>query len=543
MNMQSASGAMVGVLLFCGMGFAQPAHRHARPGDHPDVAKEAKPDEKALPSAPASQPAKDDKPAASASLDKASTTDHEVTIGGAAIKYHATAANMQMKDEAGKLKATVFFVAYEKERAEGADVSGRPVTFVFNGGPGAASVWLHLGTAGPRRIDLPESGITPPPPHRLVENHFSWLDATDLVFIDPVGTGYSRPAEGEKGEQFYGVREDINWVADFIRLYTTLYSRWGSPKFLAGESYGTTRAAGLSEFLLDRYGIMLNGVILISVVLDFQTLSPGQLNDLPYVLYLPTLSATAWYHKRLAPELQDRGLEPLVAEVRAFAGGEYLVALARGHSLPEPQRREIVGRLARYTGLKPEFIDKADLRIGSGSFQKQLLNDEHRIIGRFDARIVGFDPSPNEPRPNYDPSYSMYLPIYSATFNQYIRGELKYESVLPYEVLSDRVRPWRYGEPGQGYLSVADELSSAMAKNPYLKVLFACGYFDHATPFYATEYTIDHLDIGAELLKNVTTTYYMGGHMMYHHRPDLEKLHADVTGFIRASVPTAAAAR
>jgi carboxypeptidase C (cathepsin A) len=491
---------------------------------------------KASASAPASQPGKDDKPAASATVEKASVTDHEVVVGGETIKYKATAANMLMKDEAGKLKANVFFVAYEKAHAEGAELFDRPVMFVFNGGPGAAAIWLHLGTAGPRRINLLPDGQAPPPPHRLVPNQFSWLDATDLVFIDPVGTGYSRAAEGEKSDQFYGVREDINWMSDFIRLYTTTYQRWLSPKFLAGESYGTTRAAGLSERLLDRYGISLNGVVLISVVLDFQTLRPGGLNDLPYVLYLPSYAAVAWYHKRLGAELQE-DLPRTLDEVRAWSLSTYEVALAKGQTLSEKDRRQVIDRLTRYTSLPADLIERANLRIDPGVFEKKLLADQHKIIGRFDGRITGYDPTPIETYPDYDPSFAHYLPVYSATFNDYVRRELKFESPLPYEALSDKVHPWKFGESGQGFLNVADNLSGAMVKNPNLRVMFANGYFDLATPFFATEYTIDHLTIGADLLRHASRTFYHGGHMMYHNRADLEKLHHDIVQFIQSAIP------
>lgn len=470
-------------------------------------------------------------------VEKASTTEGRVTIGGEALNYHATAAKMLMKDENGKLKATVFFVAYDKDRPADANPAERPITFVFNGGPGAASVWLHLGTAGPRRVDLKENGEPLPPPYKLVENAYSWLDLTDLVFIDPVGTGFSRAAEGEKAEQFYGVKEDINWVADFIRLYITQYQRWLSPQFLAGESYGTTRAAGLSEYLLDRYGIALNGIVLISSVLDFQTIEPSNGNDLPYSLYLPSYAAVAWYHKKLPAGLQG-DLAQTLDEVQDWAVDTYSVALAKAGSLTAAQRDAIVAKLARYTALSPDFIDKSNLRIHPGAFEKRLLGNERKLIGRFDARITGYDPNPASSWPSYDPSLSQYLATYSATFNDYVRRTLKYDSTLPYEVLSGKVHPWKFGEQaGHGYLSVADDLSSAMVKNPNLKVFFASGYFDLATPYFSANYTIDHLDISKELRANITHAFYQGGHMMYHNHPALVKLHADLTAFIHAAVP------
>ncbi|NLX14977.1 MAG: peptidase S10 [Phycisphaerales bacterium] len=479
-------------------------------------------------------------------VENASVTEGQVSVDGQMIAYRATAANMPMKDEDGKLKATVFFTAYERlgavpegsEKPErlAADPHHRPITFVFNGGPGAASVWLHLGTAGPRRIELKKNGEAPGPPYRLIENTHTWLDVTDLVFIDPVGTGYSRPAEGQKGSEFYGVQEDIRWVADFIRLYITKYERWASPMFLAGESYGTTRAAGLSEYLLDRYGIALNGIVFISTVLDFQTLRPGAANDLPYPLYLPTYAATAWHHGKLAPELQA-DLQKTLTQAEQWAINTYLVALTKGDALAPDRRRQVVRMLARFTALPASVIEKCNLRIPPHVFQKYLLAGETQIVGRFDSRIVGFDPEPMRPWPSYDPSLSQYLPVYSATFNDYARRTLKYDSLLPYEVLSDKVRPWNFGEDGQGYLSVADNLRSAMVKNPSLKALFASGYFDLATPYFATDFTINRLNLSDDLRANIRHTYYQGGHMMYHVASELAAFKADLADFIREALP------
>ena len=459
--------------------------------------------------------------------DKLSTTEHQVTIGEQAIRYRATAGTILMRDEAGKAKATVFHVAYDKIVNGATRPADRPVTFVFNGGPGAASVWLHLGTAGPRRIDLNGDGEAPAPPHRLVDNAHSWLDATDLVFIDPVGTGYSRPAPGEKGEEFYGVKEDIAWVGEFIRLYLTRNQRWDSPKFLAGESYGTTRAAGLSEHLADRHGIDLNGIILVSTVLDFATLNPGRGNDLPSALYLPTSAAIMHHHRKLSGDLRA-----LLSEVQKWATSEYLVALAQGDGLDESQRKAVAARLAQYTGLKEEWILKADLRISPEAFRQQLLGDQRKLIGRFDGRIVGQDLRPTSGEAEYDPSLSRYLPVYAGTFNAYVRRELKFSSDLPYEVLSPKVHPWNFGRGG-GHLYVGDELKSAMAKNPHMKVLVASGWHDLATPYFASDHTIAQLRLPGPLRQNVRQTYYAGGHMMYHLPQALAQLHKDVAEFVR----------
>lgn len=526
--------------------------------------------------ASASQAVEDESPESAASLrkeaaagplegevEKASVTEHEMAWREGSLAYRATAANMPLKDEAGSTKATVFFVAYERLDDSGGDTRGRdearggdsetssrqqgvtiasqdpaarPLTFVFNGGPGAAAVWLHLGTAGPKRIALREDGRVPPPPYRLVDNESTWLGDTDLVFVDPVGTGFSRPARDEKGEQFYGVKEDLRWVGEFIRLYLTHYQRWASPLFLAGESYGTTRAAGLSAFLLDRYGIALNGLILISCALDFQHLRTGPSNDLPYVLYLPTYAAAAWYHGRLAEDLQA-DLEATLEEVKAWAMTEYVTALMAGRTLAAERQRRIARVLSRYTALPESYILRSDLRIEPWAFRKKLLTDREQVIGRFDARIVGYDPDPETRTwPGHDPSLSPYLAVYSSTFNDYVRRELGYRSILPYEVLSDKVRPWDYGKDGMGYLSMTGELTEALIKNPHLRILFASGYYDLATPFAATDYTIEHLDLSDTLRKNLKHTYYRGGHMMYHDHPVLIDLGGDVSRFIEAAI-------
>jgi carboxypeptidase C (cathepsin A) len=529
--MRSRNWTILGILLevLAATAYAQTHHRAATsPTTGPA----------SLPSA--TQPGKspeESKPAAEGVIEKRSATEHQITIGGAALKYRATTANMAMKDEAGKLKATVFFIAYDKDRPAGANPAERPITFVFNGGPGAAAVWLHLGAAGPRRIDIGAGDVPVGPPYRLVDNTDTWLDVTDLVFIDPVGTGFSRPAPGEKPQEFYGVKEDIQWVADFIRLYLTQFERWPSPKFLAGESYGTTRAAGLSEYLLDRFGIALNGIALISCVLDFQTLQHGDSRDLSYPLFLPTYTAIAWYHKRLPPDVQQIQLPRLLEEVQRWATDEYTVALAKGDRLSPEQRQRVVQRLARYTSLKPDFIDKANLRIDPGPFRKQVLSDQRKLVGRYDGRITGPDPDPVSNRPDYDPSLSRYLPAYSGTFNDYVRRTLKYQSDLPYEVLSEKVWPWNFGPAGSSGLSVVESLRSAVVKMPNLKVMFASGYYDLATPHYAVDYTMDHLDLPPDLRKNIAHTFYEGGHMMYHHHASLAKLKADLAGLIRSALP------
>ncbi len=457
------------------------------------------------------------------------TMHHSVKIGATKINYTAMAGTMMMKDEEGKPRANFFFVSYTKEPTTRPE--DRPITFVFNGGPGAAAVWLHLGAVGPKRVALGHDGIPGPPPHGLIDNDQSWLDDTDLVFIDPVGTGYSRPAEGQKASDFYGVQQDLDSIGQFIRLYLTRYERWESPKFLAGESYGTTRAAALSAHLLHNYGIDLNGIILISTVLNFQTLEPADGNDLPYALYLPSYTAIAIYHHKLETAQEDL----LLGEVQQYATHEYLDALAKGAALTKDGRDDVIAHLARYTGLSPDLIDKANLRIDPTMFRKQLLNDQRLILGRYDARITGLDADPGSAAPDYDPSFSLYLPVYASTINDYVHRQLKYESDLDYKVLSESVGPWDFGRGGFGYLNVTGDLRSAMLDNPNLKVLVCSGYEDLATPFLATKYTFDRLDLTDRLQSNVTQTFYHSGHMIYHDPESLVQLKENVAAFIASA--------
>jgi carboxypeptidase C (cathepsin A) len=520
------------VLALCGSLHAQEQGRRRRAQQQEPA---AAPQQQPQPAtAPTTAPAAEGKDAKKPEGDKLSVTEHELSVGGRPLKYKATAGTIQMKDEAGKHKADVFFVAYEKQPAA-ENPASRPVTFVFNGGPGAAAVWLHVGTAGPKRVRLNDEGDAPPPPYGLIDNEDTWLEATDLVFIDPVGTGYSRPAPGEKQEQFSGVEEDVRWVGEFIRLYTTRYQRWASPKFLAGESYGTTRAAALSEYLLDECGINLNGIVLISTVLDFQTLSFGGGTDLPYLVYLPSYAATAFHFRKLPSDLQQ-DLGKTLREVEEWAMTEYTQVLARGTALDPQRRAEAAKRVARYTGLTADAVDKADLRVDPELFRTLLLEDKRQLLGRFDTRMTGYDRQVLRRDAEWDPSYSQYEGAYSAAINDYLRRQLKFESDTRYEVLTGRVHPWNFGPGGNGYTYVAHRLRQAMIKNPFLKVMFASGYHDLATPYFATHYTIDHLDLSADLKKNITEHVYPGGHMMYHRQESLKKLNADIKSFIAGAV-------
>ena len=464
--------------------------------------------------------------------DEITETAHTVSLGGNAVSYTATAGTLVMKDEEGKPRASFFFVAYTRTNL--VDPSKRPITFSFNGGPGSSSVWLHMGLLGPRRVQLLADGTLPPPPFKYVDNEFSLLDETDLVFIDPVSTGYSRPAPGEDPKKFHGVEEDIRSVGEFIRLHITRNKRWASPKFLIGESYGTTRAAGLAGHLEDRYGLYLNGIMLISSVLDFQTLSflPG--NDLPHVVFLPTMTATAWFHKKLPAELQaDR--KKALAEAEQFAIGDYANALMKGNRLTADERQKVAMAAARLTGLSADYVLRSNLRVNVHQFFKELLRGEGRTVGRFDSRMTGVDRDGAGDTPDYDPSYSGVLGPFTSAVNDYVRRELKYESDLPYEILTSKVQPWNYGDYRNRYVNVAETLRGAMAHNPYLRVFVANGIYDLATPYFATRYTFEHMGFDAKTQANVTMIDYEGGHMMYTLQNSLDALKRDLARFVKAS--------
>jgi carboxypeptidase C (cathepsin A) len=470
--------------------------------------------------------------------DQSVQTQHSVKIGGKTVKYTATAGTMVLReedDEKGEHepKASIFYVAYTVEPRNG---EKRPLTFSFNGGPGSASVWLHLGLLGPRRVDVEKDGAAMPPPYELVDNEFSLVDETDLVFIDPVTTGYSRQVPGEKVKRFHGLTKDMETVAEFIRLYTSRNTRWTSPKFLIGESYGTTRAAALSGYLTERLGMYLNGIMLVSAILNFGTayFNPG--NDLPHILFLPTFTATAWYHGKLEPALQ-RDLRKTLNEVQEFAMGEYALALMQGDALPERERDVIVTRLARYTGLSEEYIARTNLRVEIMRFTKELQREKRLTTGRLDTRFTATDRDAAGENWEFDPSYAVIQGPYTATLNDYVRGELGYESDLPYEILSSRVRPWSYKENENSYVNVAETLRKAMSMNPFMKVFVANGYYDLATPYFATEYTFNHLQLEPQLRSNISMENYEAGHMMYIHRPSLEAQKQHLADFIHSAIP------
>lgn len=466
--------------------------------------------------------------------DNISTTSHTLRIGNEAIAYTARAGTIVLRNDEGEPRASFFVVSYTKD---GADPAKRPVTFTFNGGPGSSSVWLHMGAFGPKRVVYADDeGHAGAPPYKYVDNESSLLDVTDLVFIDPVTTGFSRAIPFSEAKKFHGFEADIESVGNVIRLWTTRNGRWSSAKFLAGESYGTTRAAGLAGWLHDE-GYYLNGIVLISSILNFGTARFDSGNDLPYIVFLPTYTATAWYHKRLPAELQQRPLEDVLTESRNFALGDYTRALMQGDRLGEADRRAIVARLAQLTGLSPAYIEQTNLRVDIDRFDKELLRNQRRTAGRLDSRFTGIDLNSAGEEPEFDPSYAAIYGEYTAVLNDWVRRGLKFETDLPYEILTGKVRPWSYERYQNRYLDVAETLRGAMTQNPHLRVLVANGYYDLATPFAATEYTFGRMQIDPELRKNVSMTYYPAGHMMYIQRASHRKLKEDVAKFIDDATP------
>ncbi|MDJ0664118.1 MAG: peptidase S10 [Acidimicrobiia bacterium] len=468
-------------------------------------------------------------------------TSHSVTIDGVDVEYTATAGRLVLTEEEGKKKASFFFVSYTRDDVENLD--DRPIVFAFNGGPGSSSVWLHLGALGPRRVLMDAEGMPYKPPGRLVDNEHSLLDAADLVFIDPVGTGFSRAIPNEEAKDFHHFKKDIEAVGEFIRLYLTRHKRWGSPKFLAGESYGTTRSAGLAGHLYNRHGIVFNGLLLISSILNFQTAAfdrnTGTFlrgNDLPYVVFLPTYAATAWYHGKLGAKDQGRDLREFLDEVEQFAANEYTLALFEGSAISPERFRRVAKKLSRYTGLSEAYVTRYDLRIEILRFCKELLRDEGKTVGRIDSRYTGIDRFRDGDAFESDPSMDATMGIYTSALNAYMHDELEYESDLPYEILSSETwQNWDYEDFKNAFVDVSETLRNTMTRNRHMKVFIANGYLDLATPYYATEYTFNHLGLDASLHDNVAMEYYDAGHMMYVHIPSLEKLAEDMRSFVRGS--------
>lgn len=477
----------------------------------------------------------DEKPSSSVVEETSSQTKHSIDLNGEKIDYTVTTGTILLKEEdleeGEKQKASIFYIAYIKDNGS----KDRPVTFSFNGGPGSSSVWLHLGLLGPKRVEMDEEGNPIGPPFRLIDNASSLFDSTDLVFIDPVSTGYSRPVPKEKPDQFHNVKKDIESVGEFIRIWTTRNKRWTSPKFLIGESYGTTRAAGLAGYLHERHGMYLNGIMFISSILNFLTAGFDEGNDLPFILFLPTYTATAWYHHKLAADLQA-DLEKAVQEAREFAMGDYALALMKGNDLKGSGREKIVDKLARLTGLSKVYIEGTDLRINIHRFCKELLRDEGVTIGRLDSRYKGFDRDAVGEYNEIDPSYAAILGPYTAAMYDYLRCDLEYETDLPYEILKSLHLTWKYENYQNNYLNTAKDLRRGFQLHPGLKIIVCNGYFDLATPLLATEYTYKHIPLPQAQQDNIKMTYYEAGHMMYLHGPSLKRLSEDLHAFINNAV-------
>lgn len=455
---------------------------------------------------------------------------HEITVAdGKKLSYTTTTGLMPIRDDKGELEAKLFFTYYQLDAP--ADADPRPMTIAFNGGPGSASVWLHMGGLAPRRVEMLKDGGMPKPPFKLVDNEYTWLTETDIVFVDPVDTGFSRAVSEEAGKRARSQHGDIESVGEFIRLFLTRYGRWTSPLFLAGESYGTFRSAGLAGYLVER-GIAFNGLILVSSVLNMQTIRFTWANDLPFALYLPSFAATAWFHGKLDASLQKKDVRAFLDEVEAWVETTYVPALSLGDRLPDEEREIVLDGLERYTGLSRSYLIQTNLRIDIHRFCKELTRDEIRTVGRLDSRFKGFDRSGVSESPDYDPSLNGIRPPFTSTINQYIRQELGYESDVEYHIL--RGLEWAYN-PGEA-ADTSAELRDAFAKNPYMRVFVASGYYDLATPYYATIYTMNHMVLDPNLRENIRYEEYPTGHMVYIDQQALKDLHGHVTGFITDAV-------
>jgi carboxypeptidase C (cathepsin A) len=494
------------------------------------------------------------KPAATASKEpkepqeRLVVTEHSRVIGGKKIEYTATCGTLVLRDydstddkegksRGDKSRCTIFFTAYTMKGVKNPE--RRPVTFSFNGGPGSSSVWLHLGILGPQRVATDEKGNSPPPPYTLVDNDYSLLPVSDLVFIDPVGTGYSRVAEGEKVAEFHEYQRDLDAVGEFIRVYLTRYGRWGSPKYLIGESYGTTRASGLSLHLQDKHDVFLNGVMLVSLAVDLQTLSFDNGNELPYALFLPTYAATAWYHKALSPAMQKKKLADVIKEAEDYATNVYSVALMQGSRLPAAARTRVAAQVARLTGLSPEYVLRCNLRPEPFRYFKELLRDRGQTVGRLDTRFIGHDRDDAGEHPESDPMLANLIGAYAAGINRLLKDTLKYEADAPYVVHAPIWDKWTWKDFANKYVNVGESLRKAMHANPHMRVYVASGLYDLGTPHFAGDYTLSHLGLRPHMQKNIKVSYFESGHMMYIHRPSLARMADELKAFVTQPIAKA----
>ncbi len=470
------------------------------------------------------------KPQAPELQDKSSVTHHTVRIEGQPVAYTAKAGTLVMRDANDKAIASFFYVYYTRDNVT--DLSKRPLFYSFNGGPGTGSLWMHIGFTGPRRVAYDENGFQLRPPYRLVDNEHSILDAADIVYINPIGVGYSRMAPGEDPHKFHGVQADIESMGDFIRLFTTREKRWQSPKYLIGESYGTTRAAGLAGYLQSTHQMYLNGVILVSMT----TLSYEAGADMRYVTSLPYMTAAAWYHKKLPQDLQSQPLAGAIAEAEKYAASDYQLALFKGGLITPQERTAVAQKVARLIGVSPDFVLHSNLRVEKQRFWKELLRDRGLTIGRLDSRYTGIDKDASGAQPDEDPALQNWNGPFGSAINMYLRDELKWETDDKYYVWGN-VRPWRQDPQTH----TGQMLREAMAENPYLHTLVMGGYFDGGTDFSTARYTISHLDPSGALKDRFHFAFYESGHMLYLKDSVRAQAKQDLVKFIQATGAAAAA--
>jgi carboxypeptidase C (cathepsin A) len=462
-------------------------------------------------------------------------THHQMTLDGKTLKYTATAGRLPIKRADGKIEAEMFFVAYT---LDGQDAGKRPLTFAFNGGPGSATIWLHMGALGPRHVALSADGFLPAAPYHVEDNPYSLLDKSDLVMVDAIGTGFSRAENLETAKKFWGVKGDIQAFSEFIRMYISRYERWSSPLFLLGESYGTTRAAGIAGRLAEQ-GINFNGITLLSMVLNFQTLEDTKTNDEPYIYLIPSFTMIAGYHHKLASDLQQ-DVNKARQDAEQWASGEYAQALAKGDAMSAAERDKAITNMARFTGLSKEVIDQANLRIDVPKFTHYLLIDQKLRVGRLDGRYTGPDPDGLLDTRFYDPTEANIMAPYNTVFNNYVRTELGYKTDMPYYVFAQQKGfedNWDWGSAGEGFPDTATALRHAVVKDPFLKVLVMEGYYDLACPYYAANYTVDHLNLPEKYRSQISYATYDSGHMVYLPLASLKKMKSDEAGFMDKALP------